>query len=78
MLRHINDVLRLSRSAIWEVDRDGVFTYASAAFEDLLGYRPEELTGWRTIHDFYPRPLPPELETELKEDWISMALGWFR
>jgi len=70
-LRRIDEVLRLSRSAVWEVDRDGVFTFVSASFEDLLGYRPEELVGRRTIHDFYPREIPPELETELTEDWIG-------
>ena len=70
-MRRIETVLKLSRSAVWEVDREGVFTYVSSSFEDLLGYRPEQLLGRRTIHDFYPQPLPPELEAELKEDWIG-------
>ena len=70
-LERIDEVLRLSRSAIWEVDRDGVYTYASASHETLLGYRPEELVGMRTIHDFYPREVPAELQRELSEDWIG-------
>jgi len=70
-LRRIDEVLRLSRSAIWEVDREGVFTYVSPSFEDLLGYRPEEMVGVRTIHDFYPQELSPELEMEVNEDWIG-------
>ena len=52
-LHRIEEVLRLSRSAVWETDLDGIFTYVSPSFEDLLGYRPEELVGRRTIHDFY-------------------------
>ncbi len=70
-LRCIDEVLHLSRSAIWEVDRNGVYTYASASHEILLGYRPEELVGVRTIHDFYPREVPAELQRELSEDWIG-------
>ena len=71
LLRRIDEVLRLSRSAVWEVDREGFFTYVSASFEDLLGYRPDELVGLRTIHDFYPPELPPELSQEVTEDWIG-------
>ena len=72
-LQRINDVLRLSRSAIWEIDRDGIFTYVSQSFEDLLGYRPEELVGIRTIHDFYPPDLSPDLERECARDWLNEA-----
>jgi PAS domain S-box-containing protein len=72
-LRRIEAVLKLSRTAVWEVDREGVFTYVSSSFEDLLGYRPEELVGRRTIHDFYPAQSTPELEKELSEDWIGQG-----
>jgi len=70
-LQRIEEVLRLSRSAVWEVDRQGVYTYASASHEALLGYRPEELVGIRTIHDFYPSEMAEELRRELAEDWIG-------
>ena len=72
-LRRIETVLKLSRTAVWEVDREGVFTYVSSSFEDLLGYRPEELVGRRTIHDFYPAQSTPELEKEFSEDWIGQG-----
>ena len=70
-MRRLQEVLRLSRSAVWEIDRDGVFTYVSPSFEELLGYRPEELVGLRKIGDFYPPDLPPELHGELSADWIA-------
>lgn len=70
-LERIEAVLRLTRSAVWEVDRRGVYTYASASHEALLGYRPEELVGIRTIHDFYPREVPAGLQRALFEDWIG-------
>ena len=72
-LQRINDVLRLSRSAIWEVDRDGVFTYVSPSFEDLLGYRPEEVVGVRNIDDFYPPNLPANIQDEISLDWLGEA-----
>ncbi len=38
---------------IWEVDADGVYTYASPRVYDLLGYEPEEVLG-RKPFDFMP------------------------
>lgn len=66
-LQRIDEVLRLSRSAIWEVDREGSYVYASASHEDLLGYRPEELVGIRKIHDFGSL----ERRAEPCGDWIG-------
>jgi len=38
---------------VWEVDRRGVFTYASPRVRDLLGYEPQEVIG-KTPFDFMP------------------------
>jgi PAS domain S-box-containing protein len=38
---------------VWEVDREGIFTYASPRVRDLLGYEPEEVLG-RTPFDLMP------------------------
>jgi PAS domain S-box-containing protein len=38
---------------IWEVDRNGVYTYASPKVEDILGYKPEEVIG-KTPFDLMP------------------------
>lgn len=38
---------------VWEVDRNGVYTYVSPRIRDLLGYEPEELIG-KTPFDFMP------------------------
>ncbi|MCX6832148.1 MAG: PAS domain S-box protein [candidate division Zixibacteria bacterium] len=48
---------------IWEVDADGLYTYASPAVEKMLGYKPEEIVG--NIH-FYDLFVPEEKE-ELKK-----------
>ncbi|MCX5643549.1 MAG: PAS domain S-box protein [Phycisphaerae bacterium] len=44
---------------IWEVDAEGLYTYASPAVEEILGYTPEELVGKRHFYDFF---LPQERE----------------
>jgi PAS domain S-box-containing protein len=43
---------------LWEVDRQGFYTYASLKVKDLLGYEPKEVIGRRTF-DFIP---PDEAE----------------
>jgi len=45
---------RHGRTFVWETDAEGFYTYASAAVEDLLGYRPEELVGRKTMYDLHP------------------------
>ncbi|MDD4392487.1 MAG: PAS domain S-box protein [Desulfobacterales bacterium] len=59
--RQAEEVLRQSREQyrslvegisewIWEVNRDGVITYASPKIKSLLGYAPEEVVG-KTLFD---------------------------
>ncbi len=38
---------------IWEVDVNGVYTYASPKVKDLLGYEPDDMIG-RTLFDLMP------------------------
>ncbi|MEA2028731.1 MAG: PAS domain S-box protein, partial [Campylobacterota bacterium] len=40
---------------IWEVDKEGYFTYASPRVESLLGYKPEELIGKRAFDLIAPK-----------------------
>ena len=50
---------------IWEVDKKGVFTYASPRIRVILGYEPEEVIG-KTPFDFMP------------EDNVQQALEFFK
>ena len=43
---------------IWEVDKDGFYTYVSPKIKDLLGYEPQEILGKS------PTDLMPEQEAE--------------
>ena len=46
-------LVEASSDWIWEVDKDGKYTYVSPRIHDLLGYNPEEAVGKRPF-DFMP------------------------
>lgn len=48
---------------IWEVDKDGLYTYASPVIEKILGYRPEEVMGKKYFYDLFL----PESREEIKK-----------
>jgi two-component system cell cycle sensor histidine kinase/response regulator CckA len=52
---------------IWEVDSNGVYTYASPKVKDLLGYAPEEVLG-KTLFDF----IVPEDVDRLSAEFYTM------
>lgn len=43
-----------SRTFIWEVDTEGLYTYVSSASEMVIGYCPEELVGRMHYYDLHP------------------------
>ncbi len=53
---------------IWEVDRDGTYTYCSPKIRDILGYEPEEVIG-KTPFDF----MSPEEAKLLHREFKSVA-----
>lgn len=67
----LENILRESGAVFWEVDANGIFTYATSSFTELLGYEPHELVGVRHVDSFYPAEMAPELEAELRNDWLS-------
>jgi PAS domain S-box-containing protein len=56
--KRFRDMVETINDWVWEVDRSGVYTYASPRVRDLLGYEPEEVIG-KTPFD-----LMPEAEAE--------------
>jgi PAS domain S-box-containing protein len=54
---------------IWEVDENGLYTYASPAVETILGYTPEEVVG--KVH-FYDLFVP-----QSREEMWTAAFGVF-
>ena len=43
-----------SRTIIWEVDAEGLYTYVSPVSEAAWGYRPEEIVGRKRFCDLHP------------------------
>jgi PAS domain S-box-containing protein len=46
-------VVANAKEWIWEVDADGLYTYASPIVEKILGYKPEEILGKKHFYDFF-------------------------
>ncbi|MBP8911755.1 MAG: PAS domain S-box protein [Phycisphaerae bacterium] len=51
--RRFRQVAENAREWIWEVDADGVYTYASPVVEKILGYTVEEILGQKRMSDFF-------------------------
>jgi diguanylate cyclase (GGDEF)-like protein/PAS domain S-box-containing protein len=54
---------------IWEVDREGKYTYSSPMVENLLGYTPKQLLG-KHFYDFF---LPEEREELKKAAFVAFG-----
>ena len=53
---------------IWEVDAEGLYTYASPVVEKVLGYRPEEIVGKKYFYDFFA----PNVKENLKRAALEL------
>jgi PAS domain S-box-containing protein len=51
--KRFEDIALNTADWIWEVDKEGVYTFASGNVEQLLGYKPEEIIG-KTPFDLMP------------------------
>jgi len=56
--QRFRSLVETSSDWVWEVDRNGIYTYASPKVKDLLGYEPAEIIG-KTPFDLMP---PDEAE----------------
>ena len=64
-----NKLAAQSRTIMWEVDAEGLYTYVSHVSETVLGYSPEELVGKKRFYDLHA-------ETG-KETFKAATLGGF-
>jgi PAS domain S-box-containing protein len=46
-------VAESSGEFIWEVDVNGLYTYANPVVEEILGYKPDELIGKKHFYNFF-------------------------
>jgi len=55
----LRQIVETSGVWVWEVDKDGVYTYVSKMEEGILGYKTEEIIGKKHFYDFF---IPEERE----------------
>jgi PAS domain S-box-containing protein len=58
-----NQVAESAGEWIWEVDRNGLYTFSNHVVEKILGYTPEEIVGKKYFYDFFE----PSIKKQLKE-----------
>jgi PAS domain S-box-containing protein len=61
----LRNIIDQTQTVIWEVDKDGLYTYISPLAETTWGYRPEEIIGKKYFYDFHPE--------EGRESFITAA-----
>jgi len=56
-----------AKELIWEVNCEGLYTYASNAVEEMLGYKPEDIVGKKHYYDFFP----PDKREQMKREVLD-------
>jgi len=57
-------VAEQSRTFLWEVNAEGLFTYCSAEVITILGFLPEELIGKKYFYDLFPKKVRSALKKQ--------------
>ncbi len=55
---------------VWEINADGVYTYASPRARELLGYAPEEIVG-KTPFDLMPAAEAQRVRNAFEPTWLE-------
>jgi PAS domain S-box-containing protein len=61
--KRFREVAENEQEWIWELDAEGIYTYASPVVEKMLGYKPEEVVGKKHFYDLFH----PDRRQELKK-----------
>jgi PAS domain S-box-containing protein len=64
-----SQIAEQSQTVIWEVDKNGLYTFISKVSKVVWGYEPEELVGKKYFYDLHP--------TEGREEFKESALQIF-
>ena len=66
--KKFRDIVESTSDWIWEVDKNGVYTYASPNVTKLLGYEPKDIIG-KTVFDL----MPPDEAKRVGEIFTDIA-----
>lgn len=64
--QYYRDLVEVTSDFIWEVNKNGVYTYVSPKIYDILGYQPEEVLG-KTPFDLMPPEEAQRISRVFKE-----------
>jgi len=64
--KQIQDIVHTINDFIWEVDKNGIYTYASPQIENILGYKPEEIIG-KTPFDLMTKEEAKKIKIEVSK-----------
>ncbi|MDP8207867.1 MAG: PAS domain S-box protein, partial [Candidatus Electryonea clarkiae] len=64
-----NQITESALEWIWEIDKNGLYTYSSPVIEQILGWKPSEVIGKKYFFDFF--------DPETKEDVKKRAFASF-
>jgi len=56
---------------IWEVDKQGLYTYSSPTVKKIMGYQPEEIVGKKHFYDLFH----PDHREKMKKEAFSVFAG---
>jgi len=62
------DILRTQKDWIWEVNKEGIYTYCSEHIKSILGYTPQEILGKKAFN-----LMPPEEATRVSAKFNKIA-----
>ena len=66
--RRFREMAENSRTVIWEVDMQGLYTYLSPVSKVVFGYEPDDLVGKAHFYDIHPE----DMREEFKEAGMGM------
>lgn len=67
MNNRLTEIAKQSRTVIWEVDKEGKYTYINAISKEVFGYESNEMIG-NYFYNFYPE----EYRLEFKEKVLGL------
>jgi PAS domain S-box-containing protein len=66
----LKQIVNSSGIWVWEVDKEGLYTYVSPMEESILGYKPDEVEWKKHFYDFFTHDVKSEL-TKLAFEMFS-------
>ena len=66
-------IAEVNQTVIWEVDKEGLFTFVSPTSLHQWGYRPDELVGKKYFFDLFPEESRETLKKDALELFTSKA-----